>query len=234
MPIATLTALDGGSVKIDSPLSITTVGATTFLVARIAGHLQEFGASDLPFASHVASATQVVLDEEYSLQGGHLHLGSAEHSDGDGSEPRIFRLGVWSGNAYCVKTFIYGRPTRELIEIFSLFTIDERDDGVVLTPIRRGVSVAEKGAQVPKVVNNIPQLGLLEVRRLTPEIRNQFPPWEGAPGRGGQIYQDSPRGQGEGSLILVGNTAVTRVYRDPALEDEEFVDAAAELLVTWS
>jgi len=235
MPVATLTAVDGGSVKIDSPLDFSMIGATTFLVARIAQHLQEFGAGELAFGDHVAQATEVSFEEEYSVQGGRLRLGSAEHTDqAGGLSPRSFRLGVWSGKAYCVKTFIYNRPTSELIDIFRLFSIDERDDGVVLNSTRGDVPVMMKGAQVPKVVNNIQGLGLLEIRRLTPEIKRQFPPWDGLPVRGGGIFHDDPRGQGEGSLVLLGLSAVTRVYRDPALLDEEFVDAASELLVTWS
>jgi hypothetical protein len=233
MPIATLTALDGSSVEIDTPLDFTTHGATTFLVASIAGYLQEFGGGHLEFGDSVAAATEVAFDEEYSLQGGRLRLGSAEHVDGDGTGRRTFRLGVWNGKAYCVKTFIYNRPTRELIEIFGLFTIEERDTGPVLRTDQRGVSLTGSGVQPPKVVNGIKDLGLLEIRRLTPQMRRRFPPWEGAPGRGGELYFDSPRGEGEGSIILVGNSAATRIYREPGLPDDRFAGAAAELRVTW-
>lgn len=58
MPIATLTALDGGSVEVDSRLDFAILGATRFLVANIGGHLQEFGASDLAFGDHVAEAVR--------------------------------------------------------------------------------------------------------------------------------------------------------------------------------
>ncbi|MDQ3381118.1 MAG: hypothetical protein M3546_12515 [Actinomycetota bacterium] len=236
MPVATLAALDGGSVEIDSPLGFTTLGATRFLVAQINSRLQEFGASDLPFGDHVAEATSVSLDEEYSVQGGRLRLGSAEHSE-EGFSTRTFQLGVWSGNVYCVKTFIYNRPLHELIDVFDAFEIEERGDGVVLTSRRDGVAITTTVAQVPKVVNNIPGLGLLEVRKLTPSIRNQLPPWQGLHVRGGQLFQESGRGQQEASVILLGASAVTRVYRDPALSDEQFdkfIDRASDLIVTWS
>jgi hypothetical protein len=234
MPIASLTALDGGSVEFDSSLAVTSAGATSFVVATIDGSLQEFAAGALAFGDFVARSADVKFDEEYAMQDGRLGIGSAEHVDGDGFGRRMFRLGVWSGHAYCVKTFLYNRPSSDLIGIFGLIAIEERDTGVVIRARARRASITREGWYAPTVVNNVPGLGLLEVWESTAQLERRFPTTGGAHGRGGQLFHDARSAHGVDSLILIGDSTITRIQREPNLPDESFAAAGADLRVTWA
>ena len=233
MPSVTLTALDGGTVELMSPLDVRRGGATSFIVVKWANHLQEFGAGELEYGEFVAGVHEIEFSEEYSLQGGRLRIGFGEHYDPQTRASATTALGVWEGTGRALKTVLWEASSQDVIGVFEQFDIAERPTGIVLLPRSPAVSVVRDGAHAPDVVQYVQGLGLVDVFQLTDEVRRGMPPWAGRRVRGGELFSEDAGPEAVLTLVLAGPSAVARIYPDEGAVESELLERASELEVSW-
>lgn len=234
MATVTPIALDGSTVEISSALDLDRPGATSFIVARLGNHLQEFGSGDLDFGDFVAEGHGVSFEEEYSFQGGRLRVGRAEKYDTQVKGGYTLRLGVWQGRSSSVKTVIFNGKSADVVSLFDQFTIEETSSGVVMRPARPSVDIVRDGQHAPDFVKPVPGLGLLDVYALTPDKVRGAPQWGGRRVRGGELFVEIGARREDTTLVLLGRSAFTRIYPDEGTTESDVVAEASELEVAWS
>ncbi len=193
---ATCKSLDGSVVSVKSDRSLdgtyTSVGVAELKNLGIKYQELTAGPRDLgetmAMDPHIALGMR--LDEEYSFQGGRLRIGAGTQpvgSDGDEyweqgpdgiGRPTPIRFGVWEGDAYSVHTQRYGGEANHLIAVFHEFEISETAEGVSCKPKDYPATTFIDG---PRVLKDIPELGLLSIAQLTSTTAKRLPRHRGTP-----------------------------------------------------
>lgn len=246
MAIVTCRAVDGGIAEIHTseyPAEVYTTDAVARL-DRLGGRRHRIAAGHLKFAEGTAYDVDVsigmIFTEEYEFQGGRLRLGAGRATVGpDGVEyyetgpdgrPRLklFRIAVWEGSSHSFYSHRYGGESSELVTALNEFRISDADEGLTCIP-RSPATTFVRG---PAVMRMFPSIGLFEVEALTSQSEKGIPRHEGTKVRGGQLYVDR-RGSSPVHFLLVGETAITRIFPEDPHPDSDTVEKIEDLLVHW-
>lgn len=228
----THTALDGSIVEISGPVDLSQP-ATSIAVANIQGVFQEFTSGRTGLGDRIAAELDIAeFDESYVYQDGTLRLGSVLQTDPSSMAQATVRLGVWQGKLFEVFTVSYGGASSDLVAIFGYFTISEQEYGVVLTPSDAAATPFETAAKMaPNLVKHVPDLGLLDVKQLTPESSSELPTWAGTSVAGGELFvendDDAP------FLVLVGDTSITVALPDLLENLDLTTKSMATITAAW-
>ena len=224
--------LDGASVSLSFPIAVSNQNFTSFIELETPNAVRELAASDIGFGRWSAAELGIYsFDEEYALEVGRLLIGAAL-TDGMTSDSEwLQRIAVWEGSAFSMKTTQIGGDPAALIAFFEQLTIDEGDDGVVVSPMSTDVNVVRTGWHGPQLAITLSEFGIIHVRELTPDLERDLPDVVGFPVAGGELFHVP--GERQDVLVLVGNRAYTKLY--PATPSES--DALAfsfEIVAEWA
>jgi hypothetical protein len=117
--------------------------------------------------------------------------------------------GAWEGEAFSVYAFAAGPgvDNRSIVELFGAMRIIETNAGVrVRVRAGHGGDVVEE----PSVTVEQPDLGLLEMTRMTWRKQRGLPRWNGTRARGGELFRDR-LGNDVEYLRLVNQTAYSTI-----------------------
>lgn len=225
-------SVDGGSVNIEGPGDLSAPWAS-FADLAVGDRLVEIGTGPARWGFDVAEGLEIDLAESYSYRNGTLHLGEKTTTDPVTQLSGTYRLAVWVVNGFSMKTHGY-RDTESLIAFLENFELQDRVDGLVLKPRQRStISYLRSQTRAPSYLQNVPGVGLIEVKQLTPEKRKAAPPWSGAAAKGGSLYVED-KDSSDWTLLLVGESAITRLYPNYwQAPPEEIVDRFSDTVVTW-
>lgn len=228
--------IDGSSVSVDfSDDADLTQRFATFSIFDWGSHRQEFAAGTADFGAVVAEHLEIVLDESYSYQGGTLRIGSTILYDEATRISAVRRFGVWEGVNHSLKTLLHHAETADMIALLDQFSIEETPAGITLHPNEpKSTRVVVGGtAHVPRLLQNVPGLGLLEIKQRTPAYARRLPVWSGRRTRGGELFVED-RDSDQMTLLLVGEGVLTRLYPNAAQASEEtMIDRFSEGLFRW-
>jgi hypothetical protein len=229
---ATHVAIDGSTVIIDATAFNPDFHASSVGVYTINGHWQELTTSYREFGAAVAADLKLSLTESYTLQGGRLRLGttSVHFPDmGKGvSQTDLLHLAVWEGERFSVHTHLYNGKAHDLIDVFDRFDILEDAAGIRLQPRDPG---HVKFAREPTLLREVPSVGVLQVRPMTPEVARMVPPWRGTAVRGGELFVG--RRPGNLHLVLVGKRSHTLIMRHGEECGKEDLSQIHRMNVDW-
>jgi hypothetical protein len=180
--------------------------------------------------NEVARLQEILLDEEYAVQGGRLRIGSKRLLE-TGVDSRV-HLGVWESQHSSIVASFYGLSVQpvDVIAVFNRFTITERGTSVTLIP-RDPMQTAFEDA--PELAKMLPGVGLVIVRKLSPRQAQRLPRWKGTAVRGGELFVGD-RGGHHRHLVLVGERTVTTFMPEPDVAIDDVVQRVSELSITWS
>ena len=224
--------LDGGLVDLTGPGDFSTPWAS-FADIMVAGALREIGSGPMQWGFDVAQGADVELSEQYTYRDGNLHFGSAARYEERTDLHSQYHLAVWIGDGLAVKVHGFETVT-DVVAFFENFDFIAGAIGMELR-IKRGssFSLVRGASKAPVYLQNVAGMGMFEVRQLTPAKRKHLPNWAGASARGGMLYvegKDTP----DWSLLLVGNTAVTRLYPNHwEAPPEDIAQRFSETTVRW-
>lgn len=240
MAQTTIGALDASIVEINAPHSeIDLPGATTFAVFQGLGYSQEFTGGDHGFGDVEAARDETTFTETYGMHGGTLRVATFTQHDAVDDFDEIVHLGAWRGGQWSVVTNIYQRPSQELVALFNLVRITETPFGPVLeSSLPHEFTLVDEGTHAPDIIHYLPGAGLLNVWARTPQQEWLVPQEEGVGVRGGELFLSGvvpalPGIEDEVQLLLVGETALTRIAGDPGVSEDALMQTASELQVTW-
>lgn len=229
------TCLDASVVKISSYVSLDLAQPFGSVIhARFGPFFHEFIGGPLDYGRRVAEGLEITLDEEYSYQGGVLRLGSTILFDDITKLQTIRRFAVWEGQSFSFKTFLHGGSSKDLISVIDKFDISEGAAGIVLSPKPGAAAINRDGTNhLPELDQNVPGMGLLEIGYLSATRARMLPSWEGQRVRGGELFVED-KGTEEMTLLLVGDTSVTRLYPNHwEANEQEILDKFSEVVVGW-
>ena len=241
-------ALDGGRAHITTELATVTPRFTSVADAEI----RRLGALRQAFTSGVRELGEQVafdpslsvdmrIDEEYGFQGGKLRLGWGIPPVGpDGAEyweigpdgvPRRhpFRIAFWEGESFSLRTHQYGGESADLIAMFDQFQIRDTSEGIILIPNEPKQTLFVKG---PKILKDIPEIGLLDIYQLTERTVKEVPSHHGTPVEGGELFVDGA-GTDHPFFLLVSDTSLTEILPHPRLDPIALVNQCANIVVQW-
>lgn len=234
------TAINGAQVEIVGDDLELSHPATSIVVFFVNGRAQEFTAGYLEFGKDVEEDLGLVLEEEYDFARGLLRIASGQQvfptGDSDGSVNVVpLRLATWEGEEFSVHTHLYGGATSDLINVFDQFVIVETGNGLRLIQKRPETTPLYSE---PKLLKEIPVLGLLQIRQLTAESARALPRWAGTPVAGGELFVQGNYGENEGecgevAFYLAGRTAVTFITPDPHTHRDPLMSRLSSLDLTW-
>jgi hypothetical protein len=209
---ATHLAIDGSTVSIEATTFNPDFHASSVGVYNVNGHWQELTTSYRGFGAAVAADLGLSLTESYTLQGGRLRLGTTSvyfPDMGEGvSQTDLLHLAVWEGRRFSVHTHLYNGKAHDLIDVFDRFDIVENAVGIHLQP-REPSQV--KFAKEPALLREVPSIGLLQVRPMTPRVARTVPSLRGTAVSGGELFVG--RRPGSLHLVLVGKRSHTLIMR---------------------
>lgn len=165
--------------------------ATSHVVLRVDGHDREITTGPLGTARAILHQVPLIerIDESYQMGDGTLYIGSkVEAAVGKRVLART-AAGAWEGEAFSVYAFAAGPgvDNRSIVELFGALRIIETSAGVsVSVRAGHGGEVVEE----PSVTVEQPELGLLEMTRMTWRKQRGLPRWNGTRARGGELFRD--------------------------------------------
>jgi hypothetical protein len=229
---ATHLAIDGSTVTIDARTFNPKFHASSVGVYTINGHWQELTTSYRDFGAAVAADLGLSLTESYLLQGGRLRLGTTSvyfPDMGKGvSQTDLLHLAVWEGRRFSVHTHLYNGKAHDLIDVFDRFDISEDAAGIRLEP-REPSHVTF--AKEPALLRQVPHIGVLQVRPMTPRVARLVPSWRGTAVTGGELFVG--RRAGNLHLVLVGNRSHTLIMRHGEECGHEDLSQIRRMTVDW-
>lgn len=228
-------ALDGSLVRMETPerhvdLSQQFISVRSF---HLGSHIQEFVAGALRNGRAIAEELGIELAEEFKYRGGDLLVGVASQTDPVSKLEQVTRLGVWEGVRYSLKTSVYnGATTQDLIGVLESVDLSETEEGLIVVPANEQVTDDESRPTL--VVQNIPNLGLLEVQALGSALR-ALPEWSGLEVTGGELFVDgddmTPSGR---TFILAGGGALSQLYPNRwEVEEDTALDRFSHMSIEW-
>lgn len=185
--------------------------ATSHVVVRVDGQDREITTGPVGTARAILHQVPLIerIDESYRLADGTLYVGNRVEAAAGGRVLARTVAGAWEGEAFSVYAFAAGAgvDNRTIVELFSALLIVETAAGV-----RVGVRADRGGAVVeePSVTVEQPDIGLLEMSRMTWRRQRGLPRWKGTRARGGEVFRDRLDNDVE-YLRLVNRTAYSTV-----------------------
>ena len=225
-------AIDGSTVTIDATAFNPEFHASSVGIYTVNGHWQEFTASYRDFGAAVAADLNLSLTESYTLQEGRLRLGTTSvHFPDMGKGVRqtdLLHLAVWEGHRFSVHTHRYNGKAHDLIDVFDRFDVLEDAAGLHLQPRDPG---QVKFAREPSLLREVPRVGVLQIRPMTPQVARTVPTWRGTVVAGGELFVG--RRPGNLHLVLVGNRSHTLIMRQGEDCGKEDMSQIQRMSVDW-
>lgn len=208
--------------------------ATSFVVLWMDGRLQEFASGPRDFAAADAAALGVTLAETYFHQRlGVLRVGSADRVDPGSDLTETVWLGAWEGSRSSLRTVLYSASALEVIALFDTLSIYETAEGVAIEPVdSKRVSFDRTPGHAPCVLHHVPALGLLDVAERTREVERALPRGRGKQVANGRLFSWGTSGA-EVSLILLGETTVTRIIPERDAGESDVIAGVSRLDAAW-
>ena len=221
-------AIDGGTVTIDGPVDLRApfTSSGRLLDGAIVRELTTAppGTADA-FSAEATFAGAAV--EEYDIQGGRLRVLARAHRDPRTGSVRIQVAGIWEGAHHAL--VLHDTDVDATAVIDRLTGLDLEDDEAGLRVVADG---GRPWYDPARLVKELPGLGLAEIQPLTRTAERELPPFAGTETDGGELYRDETI-QGTPTLLLVNDTAVTRLTLDEAASPDDAATSASGLVVTW-
>lgn len=230
MPQVTLRSVDGGRVVVTSPSPLDATESTSVAVFENASNLHEFHAGDQGLGSYEAAEEQITFTEQYSFQGGTLYIGSVV--DVESGESYTLTLGSWVNGNYSAFAYIGDGSSSEVIALFNLFSLSIEPYGIVMKPQDPATKLVRDSAQAPRVMNPVPNIGLLDIVELTADTAVLIPPWPGAPVEGGELFVNGA-GTYEVTMVLVSSTVIAYLLPDHAVTEAAMTDFMSDVKIDW-
>jgi hypothetical protein len=225
-------AIDGSTVTIDATAFNPDFHASSVGIYTINGHWQEFTTSYRDFGAAVAADLSLSLGESYTLQGGRLRLGTTSvHFPDMGKGVRqtdLLHLAVWEGRRFSVHTHRYNGKAHDLIDVFDRFDLLEDAGGIHLQPRDPG---QVRFAREPSLLREVPGVGVLQIRPMTPQVARTVPPWRGTAVAGGELFVG--RRPGNLHLVLVGKRSHTLIMRQGEDCGKDDLSQIQRMSVDW-
>jgi hypothetical protein len=198
-------------------------------VFDVSGHQREFTVGNLELGEWAArEVSGVTLTESYGHQRGVLRIGSriVRNNLYDGDE-RVW-VGVWEGKQSSLVTQLFNiRDSSGVVSLFDAFEIRELPRPCAVTLKSRDARVVADG--LPLVAKQVPNVGLLEINRITNQMVRSVPRHSGTPVRGGELFfAKSPA-----HFLMLGQTAITTVIPDPGTGHDDVASRLETLTVSW-
>lgn len=185
--------------------------ATSHVVLRVKGEDREITTGPVGTARGILHQVPLIdrIDESYRMGDGTLYVGNRVEAAAGGRVLARTVAGAWEGDAYSVYAFASGAgiDNRTIIDLFGALRIVETAAGVrVDVRNEHGGDVVEE----PTVTVEQPDLGLVEMSRMTWRRQRALPRWKGTRARGGELFRDRLADNVE-YLRLVNETAFSTV-----------------------
>jgi hypothetical protein len=162
---------------------------TSVIEYAINGALLEFTSGPLE-AGRAWAADQGIhsFADEFRVQGGTLLTGTANQRDAQTGAGDVMRAIVWEGTSHSVFTHLYSATAAEAVGVFSLISVTEHSDGIVLA----SKNVKRAGiAKAADMVKEVPGLGLLEITALDARGAQRLPDFSGTKLKSGELFRDT-------------------------------------------
>lgn len=226
--------VDGGLIDLTGPGDFSTQWAAYADIA-VGPVMREVAGGPVQWGFEVAEGAGVSLDERYSYRGGDLHFGKASRSEAETGLTSVFYLAVWVGGGFAVKVHGF-ESASDVIGFFDNFDFTGHPEGVELRIKPHSTfSVVRSKNRSPVYFQNVPGMGIFEVKQLTREKRKDLPTWPGSRVKGGQLYVEDGPDPENWTLLLVSGTALTRLYPNYwEASSEDIVDRFSEATVEWT
>ena len=228
MSTATHVALDGSEVTISMEADLSGYPSSVG-VFDVSGYQREFTAGNLELGQWAArEVSGVTLTESYGHQRGVLRIGSRIVSNNlyDG-EDRVW-VGVWEGKQSSLVTQLFNlKDSSEVVSLFAAFEIRELPRPCELTLKPMDARVVADG--LPIVAKEVPNVGLIEINRITNQMIRSVPKHSGTPVRGGELFF----AEATAHFLLLGQTTSTTVLPDPGTGHDDVASRVETLTVSW-
>lgn len=242
-----LRVLPGDLVRVSSDYVEAATPSVSFASFRWPDGLElRFGSGAADYASNVAASDGVSLSRRYStppifsgIPGltGVLTFGDLLEDDIDSAHTEKVTMAAWQGEQTSVRTEM--KSTDDfLASRFADFAMVESLGGLIMRPINPQVTVRREATISPTVNTYYTGLGKLEVFERTEQQEWRVPNWSGQPAAGGELYAETNMPASDGqptmkTLLLAGDTALTRIYLYGELPESTVIARATALTVEW-
>ena len=228
MSTTTHVALDGSEVTISLEADLSH-DPSSVAVFDAYGHQREFTVGNLELGEWAArEVSGVTLTESYGHQHGVLRIGSriVRNNLYDGDE-RVW-VGVWEGKQSSLGTQLFNiRDSSGVVSLFDAFEIRELPRPCAVTLKSRDARVVADG--LPLVAKLVPNVGLIEINRITNQMVRSMPRHSGTRVRGGELFfAESPA-----HFLMLGQTTITTVLPDPGTGHDDVASRLETLTVSW-
>jgi hypothetical protein len=212
-------SLDGARFELGGDLDLAGP-ATSVLDVAVNGRLYEFTSGVAGLAGEVAASVHHAgrpdFEEELSFAGGSLRLARSRPFDGRTGMAEDVLVAAWVGQRHCLVSQWYGVRTADVLGVLRTLRITEHDDGLTVVADQAAGAVPNGPATV---IKHVPELGLLELCRLTRAHARTLPAWAGRGIPAGDLYQDT-LSNGQPFYVLAGtDTWATVVPNHPDAAD---------------
>lgn len=229
-------SIDGSLVSIEAEADLSAAVTTTgwALVPAIA-RAHPFRVSPSGYSRAVEETVRQSFShvrisdmQEFSLKGGGLRVAQVELPVETGGTRKLTVAG-WEGRTGCLSTSVRGWETEKLVEMFDSIQFSERAGGLAID------SPVTPQPREPRVIKEIPELGILSVRPALATVMESIPRSPGAAVTHGELFRLRAN---RSDLIHVSTSAVTWIRPVEEREEErERADrrtaTAASLRVDW-
>ncbi len=231
--IAEHLSIDGSVVSIESEADLSTaVTATGWAIVPSIARAHPFRISPPGYVRIVEQAVRKSFSDirigkmqEFSLRGGNLHVAEVEMPVATGGTRKL-TVGGWEGKMGCLSTSVRDASTDRLVEMFDSLQFSEGSMGLRID------SPVTPRPREPRVVKEVPGLGILSIRPAIASVLEMIPRSAGAAARHGELFRVAAD---RSDLIHVSRTAVTWIRTvDEDGSNERRTAAAVDLHVEWS
>ena len=228
MSTATHVALDGSVVTISMEADLSGYPSSVG-VFDVSGYQREFTVGHLELGQWAAKEVSgVTLTESYGHQRGVLRIGSRIVSNNlYNGEDRVW-VGVWEGKQSSLITQLFNlKDSSEVVSLFAAFEIRELPRPCELTLKPMDARVVADG--LPIVAKEVPNVGLIEIDRITNQTARSLPRHAGTRVRGGELFlAESPA-----HFLLLGQTTLTTVVPHPGTGHDDVAGRLETLTISW-
>jgi hypothetical protein len=228
--LITHTALDGSEVIIDADVDLSLPAMST-QVLLVGMNQREFTGGDLDLGfTAAADVHEVVLSEEYELQGGRLRIGHRNAGEGSAVDTFEAWIGVWEGESASVVAHLYEPAgSSGVIELFNAVQLSESVEGEPIVRPRAEYGLVPDAP--PDLAKLIPGLGLVQVERMTPAVAESLPTHPGAQVAGGELFVN----EGPPPFFLLANArTLTTILPSPGISLARALRPVEKMVIDWT